>query len=143
MKLIYKAILVATLVVGAVGAYAKDDTLSKVLKEEDKTFIPMMGPVSFADAYGSRETGPHGTFGSFPAHFATPEHTHTHSYRAVVLKGEMTNPFRGETDPPVMIPGSYWAVKAGEKHVTACVSATPCEFLMYSNEGFDFLETEH
>jgi len=119
-------------------AFADDGVASKILPEENKAFASVMGPVNFADAYGSRETGPHGTFGQFPANFETPEHTHAHGYRAIVLKGEMTNPFAGESTAPVMKAGSYWSVKAGEKHTTACVSATPCEFFMYSEDSFDF-----
>ena len=61
---------------------------------------------------------------------------------AVVLKGTMTNPFGDEENPPEMEPGSFWSVKAGEKHVTACVSETPCEFLMWGGEKFDFIAEE-
>jgi len=102
----------------------------------------VFGPVKFADAYGDRAKGGHGTFGQFPAKFETPPHKHTHAYRAVVLKGEMTNPFAGEANPPVMKPGSYWSVAAGEEHTTACVSDTPCEFFMWGSENFDFVPSK-
>ena len=131
-------IAVSAIVAIVASAYAHDGTNSKLLKEEDKIFVTMFGPVEFADAYGSRETGPHGTFGRFPAGFETPMHTHTHSYRAIVLKGSMTNPFGDEENPPIMEAGSYWAVTAGEAHITACVSETPCEFFMYGGSDFDF-----
>jgi hypothetical protein len=140
-KIILTSILTGLVALGGI-AQAKDTTESDILQEENKVFVAVMGPVSFADAYGSRETGPHGTFGSFPANFETPEHVHSHSYRAIVVKGEMTNPFAGEKSPPVMTPGSYWAVEAGAVHTTACVSSIPCEFFMYSNEGFDFVTTK-
>ena len=116
-----------------------DNVDSKTLRVEDKSFTPQFGPVEFADAFGSRKTGPHGTFGKFPAGFETPAHVHSHGYRAVVLSGEMTNPFDGETNPPVMSPGSYWSVAAGDNHTTACVSDTPCEFMMWGAEKFDFI----
>lgn len=118
---------------------ASDSVESVTLREQDKAFTPQFGPVEFADAFGSRETGPHGTFGKFPAGFETPAHIHSHGYRAVVLQGEMTNPFEGETNPPVMTAGSFWSVSAGENHTTACVSDTPCEFMMWGNEKFDFI----
>jgi len=136
LKTILIAAGAAVAVAGA--AYAHKETESKILKEEDKVFVNMFGPVDFADAYGDRATGPHGTFGRFPAGFETPLHTHSHSYRAIVLKGSMTNPFAGEESPPVMEPGSYWSVTGGDAHTTACVSATPCEFFMYGGEDFDF-----
>ena len=142
MRITYAAALATTLIAFGVTTQADDSAKSKILAEEDKSFAAVMGPVEFADAYGSRETGPHGTYGKFPGGFATPEHTHKHGYRAIVLQGEMTNPFGDEANPPVMTAGSYWAVAAGEKHITACVSDTPCEFFMFSNDGFDFTPTE-
>lgn len=135
-------ILSALFVMAASTAIADDSVISAVLQEENKVFENVMGPINFADAYGDRATGPHGTFGQFPANFETPEHTHSHSYRAIVLKGQMTNPFDGEENAPIMGPGSYWAVGAGETHSTACVSDTPCEFFMYSDSEFDFAPTE-
>lgn len=134
-------IISATLLMGVALAWANAPT-DTILTEEDKVFNNVMGPVDFADAYGDRASGEHGTFGRFPAGFETPMHTHTHAYRAVVLKGEMTNPFEGQADAPVMKPGSYWSVAAGTPHVTACVSDVACEFFMYGEKNFDFLPTE-
>jgi len=122
------------------GHGVKEDSVkSTVLKAQDKVFSLQFGPVEFADAFGDRAAGPHGTFGKFPAGFETPVHIHSHGYRAVVLSGQMTNPFEGEENPPVMEPGSYWSVAAGDKHTTACVSDTPCEFLMWGDSDFDFV----
>ncbi len=123
----------------AVAAQAEDKATSKILTEENKKFVKAFGPVEFADAYGDRAVGPQGTFGKFPGNFETPVHTHTYGYRAIVLKGEMTNPFDGQKDAPVMKPGSFWSVEGGHSHTTACVSATPCEFFMYTDKPFDFI----
>ncbi len=125
-----------------VGGEMADSIKSMILAEENKSFVEVMEPISFADAFGSRETGPHGTFGQFPANFETPVHTHSHAYHAIVLKGEMTNPFADEENPPVMGPGSYWSVAAGDAHSTACVSDVPCEFYMHAAKGFDFAPVE-
>ncbi len=117
----------------------------EVLLEEEKLFVPAFpgtDAVQFADAYGDRASGEHGTFGRFPANFETPLHIHSHSYRAVVLKGEMTNPFEGEKNPPVLKPGSFWSVASETPHTTACVSETPCEFFMYGSDAFDFVPSE-
>lgn len=124
------------------GATA-DNVPSAVLQAENRDFFEAFGPVQFADAFGSRETGPHGTYGIFPGGFETPDHIHSHGYRAVVLEGQMTNPFEGEENPPVMGPGSFWSVAAGEAHTTACVSEEPCTFLMWGDQAFDFLEHTH
>lgn len=137
-------VLVSTIVLadGSSKAVEDDGVESTILREEDKVFTPQFGPVEFADAFGSRETGPHGTYGLFPGGFVTPPHIHSHGYRAVVLKGTMSNPFEGEENAPVMEPGSFWSVKAGELHTTACVSDTACEFLMWGDQGFDFIAEE-
>lgn len=100
--------------------------------------------IRFGDAFGDRATGPQGTFGTFPGNFITPVHTHTGAYHAVVLKGEMTNPFGtdGEANPPRMGSGSYWYVPAGMAHATACVSEDPCMFYMHAGGAFDFTPVE-
>lgn len=94
--------------------------------------------IKMAAAYGDRSAGAHGTFGKFPPDFITPPHTHTGAYHGVVIKGVMTNPFKGEENPPTMEPGSYWYVPAGSEHATACVSSVPCEFYFYADQAFDF-----
>ena len=96
--------------------------------------------IQMADVWGDRATGPHGSFGKFPANFETPIHTHTFAYHGVVVAGVMTNPFgeAGEKNPPAMPAGSYWYVPAGEPHSTACVSDVPCQFFFDSQGGFDF-----
>ncbi|WP_299593172.1 DUF4437 domain-containing protein [uncultured Tateyamaria sp.] len=127
-------------------AVAEDGKIAdSALPIEDKEFLPAFpgdDTINFARAYGNRNGHAHGTFGRFPANFVTPPHTHSHSYRAVVLSGEMTNPFKGEENPPVLKPGAFWSVAAGSIHTTACVSDTPCEFFMYSDQGFDFKPSE-
>jgi uncharacterized cupin superfamily protein len=145
------SLALSVLAFGATTAFADDTTHgatadpveSTVLKAEDRVFFEAFGPVQFADAFGSREEGPHGTYGVFPGGFETPDHTHSHGYRAVVLVGEMTNPFAGEENSPVMTPGSFWSVKAGEAHTTACVSEEACTFLMWGDQSFDFVPHNH
>ncbi len=76
-------------------APAKGNVTDMALPEEAKEFNPAFpgnDAINFARAYGDRENREHGTFGRFPANFETPLHTHSNDYRAIVLKGEMTNP---------------------------------------------------
>ncbi|MCZ6666297.1 MAG: DUF4437 domain-containing protein [Gammaproteobacteria bacterium] len=94
--------------------------------------------IKMAAAYGDRNAGMHGSFGRFPPNFETPMHTHSGAYHGVVIKGIMTNPFKGESKPPTMEPGSYWHVPAGAKHTTACISDIPCEFYFHADSKFDF-----
>ena len=123
---------------GAPGALAGPNAGEIALPAEKLKFEKLNPAISMADAYGNRAKGAHGTFGRFPGSFITPWHTHTVTYHGVVIKGTMTNPFKGENNPPQMGPGSYWHVPALSVHATACVSKTPCEFYFYADGPFDF-----
>ncbi|SGZ07370.1 DUF4437 domain-containing protein [Moritella viscosa] len=133
-----KFILLIASIIFSQALHAADDIKSVVLKEEKKQFVTVMDPIQFADVYGDASTKSYGRFGKFPANFETPMHVHSHGYRAIVVKGLMTNPFGDEKNAPVMKPGSFWSVKAGDNHKTACVSDVSCEFFVYSEHSFDF-----
>lgn len=122
----------------ATAASAGEEIENKAIPADQLEFFVVADPIQFAVATGDLQNGPQGTFGRFPAHFITPVHTHSHAYQAVVISGQMTNPFEGEENPPVMGPGSFWSVAANAVHATACVSDEPCEFFMFATEGFDF-----
>ncbi len=98
--------------------------------------------IEMGGAWGDRGKGAHGTFGKFPPNFITPFHTHSGAYHGVVLSGSMTNPFKGEANPPDLGPGSYWYVPAESVHATACVSDTPCQFYFHADSGFNFTPVE-
>jgi len=115
-----------------------DPAAERAVPADQLDFQNINPAVSMADAYGDRTKGAHGTFGTFPPEFITPMHTHSGAYHGVVIKGVMTNPFEGETNPPKMPPGSYWYVPANAVHATDCVSKTPCEFYFHADGAFDF-----
>jgi len=119
---------------------AWDPNKPVALPSGDVAYQNINEAIQMADVWGDRATGPHGTFGKFPANFETPVHTHTFAYHGVVLAGVMTNPFgeTGEKSPAKMPAGSYWYVPAGTPHSTACVSTTPCQFFFDSEGGFNF-----
>ncbi len=109
-----------------------------VIPKQELKYEKLNPAIQMATAHGDRSKSAHGTFGKFPAKFETPFHTHSGAYHGVVLKGIMTNPFKGQSTPPKMPPGSYWHVPANSVHATACVSDTPCEFYFYADTKFDF-----
>jgi quercetin dioxygenase-like cupin family protein len=94
--------------------------------------------LQFSDAYGDRNFTGHGTFGIIPASTASPSHVHSAAYHGVVIKGEITDGFNGEANPPRLGPGSYWYVPENAVHITACVSSEPCLFYTHSEWKFDF-----
>lgn len=119
-----------------------DPNREVALPGSQREFQNINPAIKMATAYGDRGAGAHGSFGAFPANFATPVHTHTGAYHGIVISGVMTNPFKGEESPPSLEPGSYWYVPAGSEHVTACVSDVPCEFYFYADKAFDFHPVE-
>lgn len=134
--------MLAIVLAAAACASAQSGEPGKISNEaipaQSMNFSNINPAIAMAHAYGDRSRGAHGSFGTFPAKFETPYHTHTGGYRAVVIEGEMTNPFEGEENPPVMPPGSYWSVAADAVHATACVSETPCKFFFWADSAFDF-----
>lgn len=104
------------------------------LKYEQAAF----GPLKFAQAYGDRNGGKHGSYVKLPAGFTSPTHTHTNDYYATVVSGVIASGPEGEPDIP-MAPGSYWFQKAKERHVTKCLSANECVFFQSQEGKADFL----
>lgn len=91
-------------------------------------------------ALGSDQTGgSHATLWKTPAGFNSGIHTHSATYHAVVLEGEIENDFKGQKKPIRLKKGGYFAVIAGTPHVTKCVSKTECVFFSVMDRPFDFL----
>jgi|HubBroStandDraft_5_1064220.scaffolds.fasta_scaffold14640_4 hypothetical protein len=95
------------------------------------------GEIFLGAAYGNAQTGKHGTFMKFTPGFHSLLHSHTNDYYAVVIKGIMSNPEKGEKDSPLP-PGSYWYQKGGEPHTTNCLSTKEeCIIFLVSDGLFD------
>lgn len=135
---LFAASIIALPASGVLAQEGFDAAKAVALPTEQLTFENINPAIKMAHAYGNRGVGAHGSFGQFPANFITPAHTHTGAYHGVVIKGQMTNPFEGDKNPPVLEAGSYWYAPAGMKHATACVSDTACEFYFYADGAFDF-----
>jgi len=146
MKQIYSlsiGIVTAALSIGlltGIAAASENFDASKevVISNTERVFKNINPAIKMADVYGNKSKGMHGTFGQFPANFDAGFHTHSGAYHGVVIKGTMTNPFKGEKNPKQMGAGSYWYVPANSIHSTACISDTPCEFYFYADSKFDF-----
>lgn len=119
-----------------------DPTKDVALPKAQLKYVDINPAIQMADAYGDMSAGAHGTFAKFPPNFDSGIHTHSGAYHGIVVKGVMTNPFKGETDPPKLEAGSYWYVPANSVHSTACVSDAPCEFFFFAESKFDFLPLE-
>ena len=82
--------------------------------------------------------GRHGDVVRFPAGFDSGPHTHTVSYRGVVIQGELMNPAKGKSTSVRLPPGSTWFVAGGVVHSTKCVSDQECIFYIHQDSDFDF-----
>jgi uncharacterized protein DUF4437 len=92
-----------------------------------------------AEVWGDSASGPNGFFIKVPAGFASPAHTHSADYHAVVLKGTMMNYAPDDKAPKEMPSGSYWFQPANGAHVTACKKGAECMAYVYMLGKFDFM----
>ena len=136
--------LLAAAILNSATAQSFDPNKAVTLPGPAVQYQNLNEAIRMGAAYGDRSVGAHGSFGTFPANFITPNHTHSFAYHGVVVEGVMTNPFDNEDpDRATRLPaGSYWFVPAGQLHSTACVSDVPCRFYFHSDGGFDFHPAE-
>jgi quercetin dioxygenase-like cupin family protein len=127
---------------GGAGSAAFDPTRPVATQAEALRFDTITPFLKFADAYGDRSSGEHGTLGIIPGRMASPSHLHSAPYHGVVIRGVVTDGFNGEANPPRLTPGSYWYVPGNAVHITACVSDEPCLFYTHSEAKFDFAPAE-
>jgi beta-alanine degradation protein BauB len=110
------------------------------LPKAELHFVPSgIDPIMVAPAMGDMtKPGMHANYIRIPGKFASPPHTHSEDYFAVVVSGTTANGAPGATDIPLE-PGSYWYQKGKEEHVTKCISDEPCTFFVVQPGVFDFL----
>ena len=135
MKIAFSVVLASALCANLCSAADVSVSIPvTALKYEQAAF----GPLKFAQAYGDRKSGAHGSFVKLPAGFVSPPHTHTEDYYATVISGVMASGLEGEPDIP-LAPGSYWFEKGKQRHVTKCLSANECVFFQSQAGKADFL----
>ena len=111
--------------------------LSMVITAADQVeFTPLNpkapeGPGMFV-IHGDRSAGAFQALVKFPAGAASPDHNHTHTYSAAVLKGTVKH------SEGNLSSGSAWSNVGGTNHVTACESADgDCIFFASMDGAFD------
>ena len=110
---------------------------------KDLKWVPLMPDLKdksplIADVWGDPASGPHGRFWKVPAGMASPAHSHTSDYHAVVIKGTLMNYAPDDKAPKEMGPGSYWMQPGGGAHITACKAGSECIAYSYTMGKFDF-----
>jgi beta-alanine degradation protein BauB len=136
----------AVLALAATKAMAAPEKESRRLPVTELRYAPtgvrdgVHGEVQAAGAYGDASRGAHGTFLKLPAGFASPLHTHQNDEWGVIISGVAANGRPGEPDIPLP-PGSYFFQKAGEPHITKCLSANECIIFLSQPGKYDFNPT--
>lgn len=95
------------------------------------------GPM-FASVWGDMQSGPNGMYFKMPAGMASPAHTHTADYHAVVIRGTVMNHSPDDKAPKEMPPGSYYMQPGNGPHITACKAGAECVSYVYMTGKFDF-----
>ena len=96
------------------------------------------GEVKAAAAYADDAHGAHGTFLKMPGKFVSPLHTHTSDEWGVIIAGVFAN--GKSANPDMLLPaGSYFFQKAGEAHISKCVSENECIIFLSQSGKYDFL----
>lgn len=92
--------------------------------------------LTFANAWGDPEVGPHSNYIRLPGRGPSPLHLHSSDYYGIVISGIVSNQRRNEADHPLSA-GSYWYQQAGEAHTTKCLSRSDCLIFVTSQGKFD------
>lgn len=89
-------------------------------------------------ASGDPATGPSVVLMQFPEGTASPPHTHTATYTAIVLAGA---PVHGvsATDNVTLDVGAYWVQPGGEPHYDACSGEAACVLALAFDGPRDFV----
>jgi quercetin dioxygenase-like cupin family protein len=99
--------------------------------------------VDASPVWGDMGNGPHMTLIHFAAGFATAEHTHSHDYAGVVVKGVMRHWIPGHPETQVdLAAGAVWSIPGNLPHVSECLSGEDCIAVLNQVDGFDFVETK-
>ena len=100
--------------------------------------------VAFAPLQGDRFAESYQALVRLPAGAVSPPHVKTANMYGVMLQGEMIH-YLSDEDPAAarkIGPGSFYRIKSGAAHVSACVSLAPCIAYLHQDGAFDFLPVE-
>ena len=113
---------------------------------EDLQFAPLSegSPVEVAMLWGAPAIGPAAVLVRFPEGYSEPWHSHTSTYRAVLIKGEFQTRSKesGTTLTDVYGPGAYLVQPGGEVHSEVNAGKGEMVALVYFEGPVDFVIAE-
>jgi len=100
-------------------------------------------PVQAALLWGDPETGPAAVMVRFPEGFAEPWHSHSSTYRAVLIKGEFQTRSKDSSDSDAIHgPGAYMVQPGGAVHSEVNAGKGEMVALVYFEGPVDFVLAE-
>ena len=121
-------------------------TEKTMIAYEDMQFAPIAegSPIEVAMLWGDPENGPATVLVRFPEGYAEPWHSHSSTYRSVLIKGKFqTRSNKAEpTASPVFSPGSYVVQPGGEVHAEVNAGDGEMVALVHFEGPIDFVPAE-
>jgi quercetin dioxygenase-like cupin family protein len=77
------------------------------------------------DLWGNSKTSAHGTLSKCAAGLSEPPHTHSRTFRALIIAGTMRYVVGGQISQPLG-PGSYIVIAPGAPHFAQCSPESSC-----------------
>ena len=118
-------------------------TEKSITAYENLQFAPLGegSPVEIAVLWGDPANGPAAVLVRFPEGYAEPWHSHTSTYRAVLIKGEFQTRSgnKGVASSDVFGPGSYLVQPGGAVHSEVNVGQGKLVALVYFEGPVDFV----
>jgi len=125
----------------SVNTYADDEhkNNSHVSATEIRWEASPFGPEIWK-VKGNLMNGEHITYIKFAAGTVTPLHIHSADYVGIDITGTTRHRVvdRDGTNK-LLPPGSHWAIKANEKHVSECLPGLECIMAIIQKSAFDFI----
>lgn len=113
---------------------------------DDLQFGPIAegSPVEVALLWGDPATGPATVLVRFPEGYAEPWHSHTSTYRSVLIKGDFLTRSRGNgvTSTDVYAPGAYLVQPGGAVHSEVNAGRGDLVALVHFEGPVDFVPAE-
>jgi len=88
------------------------------------------------DVWGNSKTSAHGTLTKLAAGLAEPPHTHSRTFRALIVAGTMRYVVLGKPSQPLG-PGSYVVIAAHAVHFAQCLPESICEVYVEQDGPLD------
>jgi quercetin dioxygenase-like cupin family protein len=122
---------------------AKDASSARIsgktlIAASEMKWVPMSGIAGAEQVplWGDPAKGAHRALYRYPVGLKSPLHTHTFGDRGMIVSGTLSLAVEG-APPKLLAAGSFFALAAGTRHITAVEGEVPCVFYIEREGAFD------